>query len=216
MLRSASRFGALAQLVERFHGMEEARGSNPLSSTAATSGNGPGSGIGCRCGQRTCSDRADRSASQAQLIETGRKIVALIREQVPIQVERRPRRRMPEHAHDLAPRTRSPTTPRYVAAHGTGSAARSAHRSRRRGRVGREPGSTPAAGTPTPPTARRTRARRKRTEVFEPCAFDARPGLQRDASGIFGSRDHRHHLERCGSDGAVVQCFMAESLDRIR
>jgi hypothetical protein len=25
--------GALAQLVERFHGMEEARGSNPLSST---------------------------------------------------------------------------------------------------------------------------------------------------------------------------------------
>ena len=32
-------FGALAQLVERFHGMEEARGSNPLSSTAATSGN---------------------------------------------------------------------------------------------------------------------------------------------------------------------------------
>ena len=26
-------FGAIAQLVERFHGMEEARGSNPLSST---------------------------------------------------------------------------------------------------------------------------------------------------------------------------------------
>ena len=26
-------FGAVAQLVERFHGMEEARGSNPLSST---------------------------------------------------------------------------------------------------------------------------------------------------------------------------------------
>jgi hypothetical protein len=28
------RCGAIAQLVERFHGMEEARGSNPLSSTS--------------------------------------------------------------------------------------------------------------------------------------------------------------------------------------
>jgi hypothetical protein len=33
VLPLGSRFGALAQLVERFHGMEEARGSNPLSST---------------------------------------------------------------------------------------------------------------------------------------------------------------------------------------
>ncbi len=33
MLGLRPRFGALAQLVERFHGMEEARGSNPLSST---------------------------------------------------------------------------------------------------------------------------------------------------------------------------------------
>jgi hypothetical protein len=30
-------FGAIAQLVERFHGMEEARGSNPLSSTFVVS-----------------------------------------------------------------------------------------------------------------------------------------------------------------------------------
>ena len=34
MLGSPSRpFGAMAQLVARFHGMEEVRGSNPLSST---------------------------------------------------------------------------------------------------------------------------------------------------------------------------------------
>ncbi len=31
--REASQFGAVAQLAERFHGMEEVRGSIPLSST---------------------------------------------------------------------------------------------------------------------------------------------------------------------------------------
>ena len=30
---AAPAFGAMAQLVARFHGMEEVRGSNPLSST---------------------------------------------------------------------------------------------------------------------------------------------------------------------------------------
>ena len=33
--------GAVAQLVERFHGMEEARGSNPLSSTFEFGGVSP-------------------------------------------------------------------------------------------------------------------------------------------------------------------------------
>jgi hypothetical protein len=37
-------FGAIAQLVERFHGMEEARGSNPLSSTYLLLGAFDGSG----------------------------------------------------------------------------------------------------------------------------------------------------------------------------
>jgi hypothetical protein len=33
LLRQLERRGALAQLVERLHGMQEVRGSNPLSST---------------------------------------------------------------------------------------------------------------------------------------------------------------------------------------
>ncbi len=51
MLRCGPVFGALAQLVERFHGMEEARGSNPLSSTQerpAHSASGPPSRRGFR------------------------------------------------------------------------------------------------------------------------------------------------------------------------
>jgi hypothetical protein len=41
--RSLTRKGAIAQLVERFHGMEEARSSILLSSTISL-------GISCRCG----------------------------------------------------------------------------------------------------------------------------------------------------------------------
>ncbi len=38
LLKDSHPFGGMAQLVARFHGMEEARGSNPLTSTKLNPG----------------------------------------------------------------------------------------------------------------------------------------------------------------------------------
>ena len=55
LLRRQERSGALAQLVERLHGMQEVRGSNPLSSTRSEACGPPMMVIGEQNGEQAAS-----------------------------------------------------------------------------------------------------------------------------------------------------------------